>query len=477
MVAFIGAAASIIGSLGGEAFAQEKQDKATSTPDDGLGLPLTYQLNDPNPRVRNSVYSVYQTSDVTLMVRHPVRETPRFDEPTWYASKASDGQLMRVLQAHRPVLVKSGSGGYKPGAKERRRRGNKVFFVTHDKLETELVRGEDDRKVAGQQTNHYILKINFRERRVDAAGEEIEQKTQAYEHHLWVAEHLSYSAAYALPYRLVGRLFVDDDATMLGEYILDQVSSKLRDKGMVLRMEFRGEGATKPKYVLEASGLSKAEPRSVKLPSYPMIDEQTYARLAPVTIVSQMLEPADAQLASQSKFELEYSGDAQGKIEGAAVWGANKHGDFALLLSMPVKFGQTSDDGPEKEIFLLLMRPMHGLPAAGEYSIANVAGDLESLSTEELEKLSQKFTVMGVIRDRSTGALYPDVYSLISAENGEVSIVDDEESLSGELRLQVKGIALSDRASEATIEIKASFNAKKALENVGSSTITQVLNK
>jgi hypothetical protein len=466
---------------------QEKQD--ASQPSDGVSLPMTYHFNDPNPRVKNSIYSVYQTSDVTLMVRHPSREAPRFDEPTWYASEASGGQLMRVLQAHRPVLVKSGSGDYKPGVKERRRRGKEVSFVTHDQLETKLVRGEDDREVAGQKTNHYILKINFRGRRLDADGEELETKNHVYEHHLWIAEHLPYSSAYALPFRLVGRLFVDDDASKLGEYILGQVRPKLRDKGMVLRMEFRAKGASKPKYVLEASGLSKTKDLAATLPSYPIIDEQTYARLAPVTIVSQMLEPADEKLASESSFELSYSGDATGKLEGSAVWGTNTHGDFALLLSVPMSFGQSgkpgqgrtvgegSGEGPKKEIFLLLMRPMHGRPEAGEYSVGQVEGDLESLSTDELEALSEKFTVMGVIRDRTKDAANPDVYTLLSAESGEVTFVEDEESLSGKLQLKASGIALSDRASEATIEIEASFNAKKALENVGSSTITQVLNR
>lgn len=438
--------------------------------------PITYRFNDPNPRVKNSVYSVYQADGHTLMVRHPRKEAPQFDNPTWYANEATDGRLVRVLQAHRPVLVKPGSGDYKPGTRERRRRREEVTYVSYDNLETKLVRGEADRTIAGQKTRHYVLQVSFDGTRFDEAGEELENKEIAYEHHIWIAEHLPYSPAYALPFRIIGRLFVGDDSTKLGEYVYDQVRPKLRKKGLVLRMEFRRKGANTAKYTLEAEAFDKAKTRSAKLPSYPIVDQKTFAELVPSSIVSRMLEPSDDEAAKKSSFKLSYSGDASGKLEGTAVWGTNIHGDFALLLSLPKAFDD-SEGEPDRKIFLLLMRPMHGRPEKGDYEVANVVDDIDALSKEELEELSKKFTVMCVIRERKKEAQHPDVYAFIEATAGKVKISKGEEGLTGTLEIELEGVALSTEANTASVKIEASFLAQKALENVGSSTITQVLRR
>ncbi len=465
------AAAWALAGVGGEAGAQTESDSKPAAP-------ITYQFNDPNPRVKNSVYAVYQADGVTMMVRHPRQENPQFDKPTWYASEATDGRLVRVLQAHRPVLVKPGSGDYKPGTKERRRRRSDVYYVAYDELETKLVRGEDDREVAGKKTQHYVLHVSFEGKLFDEEGETLEQEKYAHEHHLWVAKDLPYSPAFALPFRIIGRLFVADDSTKLGEYIYDQVRPKLRDKGLVMRMEFRQKGQKTAKYVLEAERIARAKDRSAKLPSYPIVDEASFASITPLTIVSRMLEPADEKAAKESSFELTYSGDASGTVKGTAVWGTNKHGDFALLLSLPMKFGDGGGgEAATEQLFLLLMRPMHGRPEKGEYEVADVVDDIESLSTDELERLSEQFTVMGVIRETRKDAAHPDVYALTEAKAGTITVSEETDQLDGKLSLELRGLALSDKASEATVDIEATFSAKKALENVGSSTITQVLTR
>ncbi|QDG53647.1 hypothetical protein FIV42_23740 [Persicimonas caeni] len=469
--------------LVGTAATAQVQTKPTerANPDTPASTAITYQFNDPNPRVKNSVYSVYQADGVTMMVRHPRQEAPQFDKPTWYANAATDGRLVRVLQAHRPVLVKPGSGGYKPGTRERRRRRDDVSYVAYDNLETKLVRGEKDRKIAGQKTHHYILHLGFEGTRFDDTGEKVEQKKLAYEHHLWIAEDLPYSPAFAQPFRIIGRLFVGDDGTKLGEYIYDQVRPELEAKGLVLGMEFRQKGEKAAKYRLEAERFGKAKARKATLPEYPIIDQKTFAKITPLSFVSRMVAPSDEEAAGKSSFELSYKGDAKGDIEGTAVWGTNTHGDFALLLSLPSKFGSeqgaAAEGASSKEIFLLLMRPMHGRPEEGEYEVANVVDDIESLSKEELEALSQKFTVMAVIRERKKDAEHPDIYALTEAAEGKVTVSKGEEGLQGTIELELNGIALSTDASKASIEVKASFSARKALDNVGSSTITQVLTR
>jgi hypothetical protein len=442
--------------------------------DESLAVPITYQFNDPNPWVQDSVYSVHQTANTTLMLRHPAREKPRFDKPTWYAGAETDQRLVRVRRAARPVLVKPGAGDFEPGTKERRGRPGHPFYVSYDDIETELVRGDDDREVAGEETRHYKLRVAYKSTRFDADGEVVEQDTHRYEHHLWVAEHLPYAASFALPLRVMGRLFVDNEETRLGEYILDQLRPELVDKGLVLRVEFRPLGHSRPSYVLEADEFEKAEPKATALPSYPIVDDATFARILPLSLVSSMLEPADDEAAAASSFELSVGGDVSADMSGTAVYGTNDSGDFALLMSLPASFGDSSvDDG--EELFLLLLRPMHGLPSEGDYSVGNAAGDLDSLSRAEIEEISELFTVMAVVRKPAPDGDHPTVYAMLEVDSGEVEIAEAEEGLSGELRLKLSGIELGEKARAANVEINGTFEAREGLENVGSSQITRVL--
>lgn len=439
-----------------------------------LAVPITYQFNDPNPWVQDSVYSVHQTANATLMLRHPAREEPRFDKPTWYAGQETEQRLVRVRRATRPVLVKPGAGDFEPGQRERRGRPGRPFYVSYDDIETELVRGEDDRRVAGEETHHYKLNIAYQSTRTDAAGEVVEQKTHRYEHHLWVAEHLPYASSFALPLRVMGRLFVDNEESRLGEYILDQLRPELVEKGLVLRVEFRPVGHARASYVLEADEFERAAPQAASLPSYPIVDDATFARILPLSLVSSMLAPADDEEAAASSFELSVSGDLSADINGTAVYGTNDNGDFALLLSLPSKFGDSKLDGDE-ELFLLLLRPMHGLPSEGGYTVGNAAGDLEAMSRAEIEEISELFTVMAVVRKPGPDGEPPTVYAMLDVDSGEVEIGQADEALSGELRLELSGIELGDKARPVSLELSGRFDARQGLDNVGSSQITRVL--
>lgn len=461
----------------------DRASNASTASDDKVEAPIAYQFNDPNPWVKNSVYTVYQTGEDTVVVRHPAAQKLRFDtfDPskasTWYAGKASDGQIARVLQAQRPVLVKPNAGDYQPGKREQRRGRGGVSYVSYDKLETKLVRGGDDREIAGHPTHHYVLKVSYRSTRFDAHGEQTGRKNHAFEHQLWIAEDLPYSPAFALPYRVIGRLFVEDDDTSLGEYVLGQVRDKIRQKGLVLGMEFRRKGDTKAQYKMEASALRKPRTKLAKLPAYPVVDDATFSKIAPVTILSRMLEPTDAKAARESTFELTYSGASDGKIKGTAVYGTNEHGDFALLLRFPLNSGADSASQPRRQLFLLLMRPMHGLPAKGEYAVGDMADDLETLPDEKLEELSKLFTVMGVVREQRDGDEYPTIYALLDVDEGGVSVSDGEKGLEGSIDLKLEGVELADDVSPAKLHLKASFQAREGLANVGSSKITQVLTR
>ncbi len=436
-----------------------------------LTLPIAYEFNDPNPWVKNSVYTVYQTDKDTVVLRHPNGEPPKFDhfDPSrtsaWYAGKASGQKIARVLEVHRPVLVRPAVGDYKPGMRERRHGRNGVSFVAYDGLHTELVRGDAERTIAGHKTHAYLLKIRFQGTRFDKSGKKLGQKNYAYAHRLWIAEDLPYSPAFALPFRVIGRLFVEDDDTRLGEYILNQVRDDIRQKGLVLGVEFRREGAKKPLYQMQASALRRPKTKLAEMPSYPVIDDDMFSKIAPVTILSHMLEPTDKKAAAASHFELSYSGDAKGKVRGTAVYGTNEHGDFALLLRVPLPAHGKKQ--PRRQVFLLLMRPMHGNPAKGDYQVSNAVDDLDSLPDEKLEELSQLFTVMGIVRAKSRHAKYPNVFALLDVKKGAVTISSDEDGLTGKLELKLDGVELSDKVSHATLTFTGTFHATEALENVG----------
>ncbi|MFP4600354.1 MAG: hypothetical protein ACLFVJ_19015 [Persicimonas sp.] len=443
---------------------------------DGFAEPMTYRFNDPNPRINTSVYSVYQADDITLMTRHPEREEPQFDNPSWFATEATDGRMVRGHEAQRPVLVKPDAGDYRPGAAEKRGGPESSWTMTYDDLDTEWVRGDDDREIAGQPTEHHILKVSYRGTR-EAAGSKDREESFSYEHHFWSAPQREFSPAFAVPFRLMGRLFVDDDSTRLGEYIFESVREELSKKGLVLRVEFRVADADKPKYTLEVDRLEPAEQRSVELPSHPIVDEQTFARITSATMVSRMIEPSDPEAARESRFEVEFGGELSGASTGRAVYGVNEHGDFTLLLSFTVDTDEGQGDSGRRKLSLLLMRPMHGQPTAGDYEVENVADDIDALSKEQLQELSKFFTVMAVVRQDKADGEHPDVYALLDADDGELTIADDEEALSGEIDLKLRGLCLSEEAREVKVEIRGSFDAKEGLDNVGSSRITQVLSR
>ncbi len=441
---------------------------------DGFAEPVTYRFNDPNPRINTSVYSVYQADDITLMTRHPEREEPQFDNPSWFATEATDGRMVRVHKAQRPVLVEPDAGDYRPGTAENRGGPGSSWTMTYDELDTEFVRGDHDREIAGQPAEHHILKVSFRGTR-EGVGSKDKEERFSYEHHFWSAPQREFSPAFAVPFRLMGRLFVEDDSSKLGEYIFESVREELSKKGLVLRAEFHVAGADKPRYTLEVDQLEPAEKRAVELPSYPIVDEQTFGRITSATMVSRMIEPSDLDAARESRFEVEFGGELSGASTGRAVYGVNEHGDFTLLLRFAVDTGDEPDESGRRTLSLLLMRPMHGQPSAGDYEVENVADDIDALSKEQLQELSQFFTVMAVVRQDKADGEHPDIYALLDVDDGELNIADDEEALSGEIDLKLRGLCLSDEAREVRVEIRGSFDAKEGLDNVGSSRITQVL--
>jgi hypothetical protein len=363
-------------------------------------------------------------------------------------------------------------------------------------LETRLVPSDAHREIAGRRTRGYDLKIEFRGRRLDADGGVVERKDYAYAHRLWIAEELPYSPAFALPFRVIGRLFVEDGRSGLGEFILDRIRDDLRAKGLVLGMEFRRDGGEKPLFRMYASELRRAEEPIESLPAFPAVNEQVVAKFVPMTQLSRVIEPTDAAAVAASSLALT-CGEKQNpenprpELAGNAVFGVNQRGDFALLLRIP-STAASEQKTSDKEIFVLLMRPMHGLPGPGEYRVAEMPDEIESLSAEKLEKLSQAFTAIAVIREQAPDAKYPTIYGLWTVKSGKVTIAGPSDelstaeneakadkkrrlSLSGNIVLSLAGVKLGAEATDVTVEFRGTFTARQGLKNVGSSKITRVL--
>lgn len=465
---------------------------------------IAFEFNDPNPWVKNATYSVYHDAENTVVWRTPLGEKSPFNpmQPDlsdlagtsfWYAGQASKGRIGRTFMAKRPVLVRADSDDYKPGAQERRIGPDGAYFVVYDELKMNLERTDSRRVIAGRDTREYTMELSFLARRIDRDGEEVTRKKMAYRHRLWLAEAFPYSPAFSVPFRSLGRLFIEDRRSGLGEYILTQVHQKLRDKGLVLGVELRKKGVSKPLYRLEAQNLRLGTKPLQETLAYPVMKQSVFTKFLSMLSLNSIVKGVDSRATKESDFAVKMGQRSDDLLRGTAVFGSNARGDFALLLRVDPSVSQQEISG-EKELFLLLMRPMHGSPAPGTYKAAEMPEHIETLSSEKLEKLSEYFTVMALVRDQAPGEKYPVFHALWTVESGEITIAGADgvknnsnkprekaasganaARLSGHLKLKLSGIKLADRAEKVDIEIEGSFLATEGLENVGSSRITQVL--
>lgn len=441
--------------------------------DDSEPSALIYQFEDPNPWARGSVYSVYQDADVTAMTHHAQDEAPEFDAAEWFAAEETGERLVQLKKMDRPVLVESSAGDFEEG--DARRATDGEGAVAFDDVDTSLERTGERREIAGREVVEHRFEVRFEQERTDADGQ-ADEETHAYDHRLWIAEDLPHSPAFTLPFRQMDRAFVAEDAA-LGEYVVERLADEIGDEGLVLGVEFRQEGADEAGPTLEAERVERVDPREVRLPDHPVVDRRTFEKVGPATVVSRVLEPTGAAELDESRFELNGRGAIEQTLEGASTFGVNEQGDFSLLLKGTLDGEEAPDDAESLEVFLLLMRPMHGEPDDGAYRVADAVDDIEGSSREELEERSEHFNVMAVFRKKGADSDRPDMYAFVEVEKGTVETQQEEAGLTGELSLELTGVELSDDTDAVDLELDGEFRAVPGLENVGSSRITQVLSR
>src|SRR5690554_3117698 len=492
----------LLGSVS-SVFAQQNPGKTPleKTPNGAI----SFEFNDPNPWVsKDSRYSVYIDAKNTVIWRSSGANDAQIDpmNPTiadleatsfWYAGEASNGAIGRVFVAERPILVRPDTAGYKLGERERRDGPNGAYFVVYDELKLELKRSNLQREISGRSTQAYALTVEFQARHLDRNAKEIERELLAYEHRLWVAEDLASSPAFSVPFRSMGRLFIEERRPGVGEHIVARIHEKLRDKGLVLGVEMRRKGVERPLYVMEATNLKTSAQILENPPGYPVMEESEFHKFLSLLSLRDLVGMVDVAAAQESDFAAKLGAKSATALAGAAVYGSNTHGDFALLFRVPPT--QLDKSGPgEKELFLLIMRPMHGQPEPGTYQAAQMPENIALLSPEELEELSEFFTVIGLVREQTPGADYPVFHALWSVRTGEITIAGPDNKtttrnetraksgsslhpkrLSGRIELQLAGVKLGDGAQPVDLRIEGIFTATEGLENVGSSKITQAL--
>lgn len=492
----------LLGSVS-SVFAQQDPGKTPlkKTPDGAI----SFEFNDPNPWVhKDATYSVYIDAQNTIIWRSsggadvkidPMKPTLADLEATgfWYAGEASNGALGRVFVAERPILVRPDSAPYKFGVHQRRDGPDGAHFVVYDALKLELKRGHLQREIAGRPTQAYGLTVEYRARHLDRDAKEVARQLMAYEHRLWVAEDLPNSPAFSVPFRSMGRLFVEERRPGIGEHIAAWVDQQLRDKGLVLGVEMRRKGGERPLYVLEATNFKMRTPIPEKPPIYPVMEQSEFHKFLSLLSLRDILGMVDAGAAQESEFSAKLGAESASTLAGSAVYGSNADGDFALLFRVsPEQLGESAS--ANKELFLLIMRPMHGQPQPGTYQAAQMPENIASLSPEELEALSAFFTVIGLVREQTPGARSPGFHALWGVKSGEITFVGPDhkadsgkkargkagsklrsKSLSGRIELTLSGVKLGVDAQPADLRIEGTFTAADGLENVGSSKITQAL--
>lgn len=465
---------------------------------------IAFEFGDPNPWVENSVYSVYVDPSNTVVWRSAPAAPTKIDPlnpaisdlgPSnfWYAGGQTNGCVGRAFLAQRPLLVCPDTETYQPGERERRDGPNGAVFLVYDDLEVDLKRTNSEREIAGRTTRAYALTLSYSARRLDREGNEVGREELAYAHRLWVAEDLPYSPAFTVPFRAMGRLFVEDQRTGLGEYIVATLHQALHQKGLVLGVEMRRKGVEKPLYSMEAKRLVRGSRRLEQPVDYPVMEQSDFHRLLSMLALDDVVKSVDEDAPSRSDFSATIGAQTSAPMPGSAVYGSNSSGDFALILRVPsTKWGDKG--ASERELFLLIMRPTHGLPQPGDYQAANLPKDLELLPVAEIEEVSEVFTVLAMVREKHADRPHPTIHALWRVKSGELAFAGPDEAprpkkhagkrmppeprpgtLAGRVALTLTGITLGDDARPVELKIAGAFLAAEGLENVGTSKISQLL--
>src|SRR5690554_2310598 len=330
---------------------------------------ITFEFNDPNPWVKGSVYSVYVDPGNTLVWRSSAAAPTKIDPlnpaisglgPSnfWYAGSQTNGCMGRAFFAQRPLLVCPDAETYQPGERERRDGPNGAVFLVYDDLKFDLQRTNLEREIAGRTTRAYALALSYSARRLDREGNVVGREDLAYAHRLWVAEDLPYSPAFEVPFRAMGRLFVDEQRSGLGEYIVATLHEALHQKGLVLGVDLRRKGVEKPLYSMEAKRLGRGSRMLNQPDGYPVMEQTDFHRFLSMLALDDVVKSVDEDAPSRSDLSATIGAQNTAPMTGSAVFGSNSSGDFALILRVPsTKWGGGDMGARERELFLLIMRP------------------------------------------------------------------------------------------------------------------------
>lgn len=371
------------------------------------------------------------------------------DVNAWFASPRTDGALARYEEDHANMLdnpaylflVRQPLQAFEPGASYR----EPPYTWRAENLEVDFSRGEQDQKIAGVETEHYVATIAF------DYTTAYHEETNRFElrRDMWFAPSLPYTRlAHRQPFIDASHDTLSWTRGRLEDGIIARLEPRMRKAGLLLKTSFERDGET---IVATARNLRSAPALDTRpVAKTPLLESRAqYMALLEPLFGNRFLDengPVDGE--SSVKLPAVAGHDAL-RASGKAGFQVHENGDLGLALTFEADNG---DSG-----YLMLVRPHHGLPRTGEYPVTDKRDDsaLEKLSAAELKSHAENFQIVGLIEgeDRITAFL---------GENADGRITINESSdqrLAGEISLDLEALAAAADGQVATTQITGCFEA------------------
>ncbi len=326
-------------------------------------------------------------------------------------------------------------------------------------IEAELERGAADRTVAGLQAHHYVLTVTYDFTTYDETGEAAQTEPREHVQDLWLAPELPYSPLQLYPGLSYGYALSGSGKPMIDKAVLAAIKPRLAELGGVVRTqqpEPRDWGGVEGPVVLEISEPQPAAPLDLaQIEDAPVVRERLLNAVVGPLFMAEMLQDG-AAISADGEAALSVADPLDLTLgEGRSAWRVTGADDFALAITA------RAPDGPERGL-LVLMRPINGVPEAGEHGVAPRgpgSQSLEAMSAEALAERASKFQAFGTLETASAR------YVLTGFEAGSVTITSGDARVAGSVQARLQAVRVDTGRLAEPIALEARFDAVEGLED------------